>query len=88
MQKELAQQEKVQKSKSDAERKLLLGKMAKDAANAQARLYALKNELAAANKTLQDLNKKLNTPPTVVPAAEVVQPVKTQPETPAGATEK
>ena len=88
MQKELAQQEKVLKSKSDAERKLLLGKMAKDAANAQARLDALKNELAAANKTLQDLNKKLNTPPAVVPAAEVVQPVKTQPETPAGATEK
>ena len=69
MQKELALQEKNLKSQNDAERKLLLEKMAKDSAAAQARLDILKNELAAANQTLQVLNKKMDTPtPATVPA--------------------
>ena len=59
MQKELLKQEKALKNKSEAERKVLLEKMAKDSAAAQAQLNALKDELAAAGKTLQELNKKL-----------------------------
>ena len=71
MQKELLKQEKALKNKSEAERKVLLEKMAKDSAAAQAQLNALKDELAAAGKTLQELNKKLeeNTVQAVVPVA-------------------
>ena len=75
MQKELLKQEKALKNKSEAERKVLLEKMAKDSAAAQAQLNALKTELAAAGKTLQELNKKLeeNTVTTVaIPAADAV----------------
>ena len=75
MQKELLKQEKALKNKSEAERKVLLEKMAKDSAAAQAQLNALKDELAAAGKTLQELNKKLeeNTVTTVtIPAADAV----------------
>ena len=86
MQKELALQEKALKSKSDAERKILLEKMAVDAAAAQARLDMLKNELAAANQTLQDLNKKLNTPPPV--PAPVPAPAPANIESPAKAPEQ
>ena len=71
MQKELLKQEKALKNKSEAERKVLLEKMAKDSAAAQAQLNALKDELAAAGKTLQELNKKLeeNAVQAVVPVA-------------------
>ena len=60
MQKKLALQEKILKNKSEAERKLLLAKMERDAAAAQARLVWLKNELASANKSLRELNKKFD----------------------------
>lgn len=79
MQKELLKQEKALKNKSEAERKVLLEKIAKDSAAAQAQLNALKEELAAAGKTLQELNKKLEestvttvTVPVADPAADAV----------------
>ena len=80
MQKELAQQEKSLKNKSDSERKLLLEKMAKDSAEAQARLDALKNELAAANQALALLNKKLDTPPAPPAPAPASAPAAANPE--------
>ena len=87
MQKKLALQEKELKNKSEAERKVLLAKMEKDAAAAQDQLDLLKKELAAANKALQDLNTKLNTPPPA-PAPAVEVPADNQPANAAGAAGK
>ena len=87
MQKKLALQEKELKNKSEAERKVLLAKMEKDAAAAQDQLDLLKKELAAANKALQDLNTKLNTPPPA-PAPTVAVPADNQPANAAGAAGK
>lgn len=90
MRQELALREKELKNKSDAERKFLLEKMSKDASVAQARLELLKKELAAANQTLQDLNKKLNTPPPPPqpPVAPAVPQVEKTPASSTGVTAK
>ena len=63
MQKKLALQEKALKNKSEAERKLLLAKLAEIESDAAKSQMILRNELAAANKTLNELNKKLAAPP-------------------------
>jgi membrane protein involved in colicin uptake len=52
--------EKLLSEKSAAEQKILMDKMAEDARKSQAQLDAVKAELAAASKRLQELSGQLN----------------------------